>query len=302
VPSVLITGVSSGIGESTTRYLVERGLHIFGSVRKASDAEHLVDTLGDSFTTLVFDVRDTDSVRASVATVERKLAAESQVSLNGLINNAGIAALGSLECLSDERFETSLMINVVGTRNVINAFLPLLRGDAQSNAAPCPSPNILPNPLPTTSTRRKTRIINISSLSGIINTPITGAYCVSKHAMESLGEVYRRELYDQNIDVVSIRSGPVASKIWTKNSAETVPGGDHPLYRAMTRRAVKISENATTDAISGDVIAKLVFEILQGKKQKTHYELGKGATVSKLIRLLPTRLADRLISRAMRSD
>jgi len=57
----------------------------------------------------------------------------------------------------------------------------------------------------------------ISSISGVFNTPFNGAYCISKHAMESLGEIYRRELVMYDIDVVSIQAGPIASKIWTKN-------------------------------------------------------------------------------------
>ena len=85
------------------------------------------------------------------------------------------------------------MVNLIGTRIVTNAFLPLLRHDDRLQSG---------------------QIINISSLSGILNTPMNGAYCVAKHALESLGEIYRRELLPDGIDVVSIRSGPVQSEIW----------------------------------------------------------------------------------------
>ena len=100
--------------------------------------------------------------------------------------------------LSDEVFRAQIEVNLFGVRNVTNTFLPLLGAskDFKGTAG---------------------KIINISSLSGIFNTPMNGAYCVAKHALESLGEVYRRELMMYGIQVCSIQPGPIQSKLWDKN-------------------------------------------------------------------------------------
>lgn len=280
-PTILITGVSSGIGQSTARYLVNQGYRVFGSVRRQDDAASLQSELGSNFTPLIFDVSDSVAVVQAIGTMAQEL---DSTPLAGLINNAGIAALGPMECLDDDQFEQSLRVNVIGTRYVINACLPLLRGKTGTAMAAQYKPG---------------KIINISSLSGIINTPVSGAYCVSKHAVESLGEIYRRELLPQGIDVVSIRSGPVASEIWNKNQSDNIASCADCLYDNMIAKAGKIIQDAQRHAIPATVIATLIDEILKGKKRKTHYELGRGATLSKLLRHLPDRWVDRMIVRSM---
>ena len=80
-----------------------------------------------------------------------------------------------MNLLPDDKFRKQIEVNLFGVRNVTNVFLPLL--GAYKGFAGQPG-----------------RIINNSSLAGVFNTPFNGAYCVSKHAVESLGEIYRREL------------------------------------------------------------------------------------------------------------
>ena len=279
--SVVITGVSSGIGAATATFLSQHGYHVFGSVRKPDDAARLKESLGAALTPLIFDVCDARAVQAAAADVAEHLGNQP---LRALVNNAGIAAFGPLECLDDGLFERSLQVNVAGTRLVTNAFLPLLRGDAASTGKP--------------GTHAGT-IINMSSLSGIVNTPVTGAYCVAKHALESLGEVYRRELLPQGIDVVSIRSGPVRSSIWEKNSAETASPCKHNLYDRLIAGALRSKQGAQQSAIPGEEIAALILDILQGRKHRSHYEVSKGAIAARLMTYLPERWLDRVLVHAM---
>ena len=109
-PTILITGVSSGIGQSTARYLVNQGYRVFGSVRRQHDAANLQSELGSTFTPLVFDVSDSVAVVQAIGTMAQEL---NSTPLAGLINNAGIAALGPMECLDDNQFEQSLRVNVI---------------------------------------------------------------------------------------------------------------------------------------------------------------------------------------------
>ena len=209
--------------------------------------------------------------------------------LAALVNNAGLALFGPMECIDDGAFGDVIQVNLLGTRNVTNAFLPLLRpvkASTEQNGQPLPGPG---------------KIINISSLSGILNTPMNGAYCVSKHAMESLGEIYRRELLSAGIDVVAIRSGPIRSEIWRKN-LQPSPQFDGTSYEELATSAQGIMRHAQSEALSAEVIAQLVLDIIEGRKRRTAYEVGCGAVMARILAssLLPKRLADRLVDWALR--
>ncbi len=275
-PCVVVTGVSTGIGQSICRELIAADYTVFGSVRKRSDSDDLSAELGNLFFPLVFDVRNKESVLHAAQIVESQLQGQT---LRGLINNAGIAAFGPLEFLDDSDFESSISVNLTGVRNVTNAFLPALRG---------------------TASERPGKIVNISSLSGILNTPMNGAYCVSKHALESLGEVYRRELLPSGIDVVSIRSGPIQSEIWNKSRVEEDAYED-ATYQRMAHKAQRIMASAEKNALPASAIATTVIDILSGRKSRVAYHLSKGSWISLFLSVLPARWADRLIIRSLMS-
>lgn len=275
--NVVVTGVSSGIGQETARCLAKKGYRVFGSVRKSTDGKTLEDELGDQFHTLVFDVCDADSLAKSSEIVTEIVRGDG---VNAIVNNAGLALFGPIELLEDDAFEHIIKVNLLGTRLVTNAFLPLLR--------------IANNQ------QQKSKIVNISSLSGIFNTPMNGAYCVSKHAMESLGEIYRRELFAEHIDVVSIRSGPIQSEIWRKNIDSTSNYGD-TTYGNMANKTHKIMEHAKRSALPPSVIAELALDIIEDRKKKLSYHVGEGALISRIFSssLMPKRLADKLIHKAL---
>ena len=91
--SVVITGVSTGIGWGALKILTSKGIHVFGSVRKLEDAERLTSEFGDSFTPLIFDVTDEESIRAATEQVRNQINGNNVL---GLVNNAGIAIGGPL--------------------------------------------------------------------------------------------------------------------------------------------------------------------------------------------------------------
>src|SRR5258708_32335594 len=88
MPSVVVTGVSSGIGRGTAKVLVQHGFHVFGSVRKREDADRLSADWGEAFTPLLFDITDEQAVRQAAAVVADRLQGQT---LYGLVNNGGIA-------------------------------------------------------------------------------------------------------------------------------------------------------------------------------------------------------------------
>lgn len=275
--NIVVTGVSSGIGKAICHILIEQGYRVFGSVRKPQDAQPLIDAYPDMFEPMVFDVCDRTTIEAEGKRVSAMVDTDG---IAGLVNNAGLAVFGPIELLDDGAFDHIMNVNVTGTRSVTNAFLPALRLGRDNFG--------------------KTRIINVSSLSGIFNTPMNGGYCISKHAMESLGEIYRRELLPENIDVVSIRSGPIATEIWRKNIEETIPFSDTH-YKNMAIKSHKIMKYAKKSALPPSVIAELVLDILEGRKKRLSYHCGQGRNIARIFAssLMPKRLADRLIVNAL---
>ncbi len=284
--TVVVTGVSSGIGRAICKFLVQQKLTVFGSVRVAKDGDDLAEELGGNFYPLVFDLCDPAAIAKSRDRVSNHL---DDGVLTALINNAGLAQFGPQEFVDDREFEQVVSVNLFGTRNVNNAFLPLLRCRALGFESAAQS------------RRSPGKIINISSLSGILNTPMNGTYCISKHALESMGEIYRRELIADGIDVVSIRSGPIQSEIWNKNLKPT-PVYEVESYNEMSRTSQTIMRDAQANALPADVIAKFVWDIIEGRRRRTAYALGQGALMSRLLSsdLMPARLADWLIDRKLR--
>jgi len=133
----------------------------------------------------------------------------------------------------------------------------------------------------------------ISSISGVFNTPFSGAYCVSKHAMESLGEIYRRELMMYNIDVVSIQPGPIESSLWNKN-IDKYPEFDGTDYEKLLWRSNKVMKAAKRNALPAVVISKLIYKILT-RKTKLHFIVNKNWLPTVLfIKFMPARWVDRI--------
>ena len=245
--TIFISGVSSGIGYDAVRYLTSKGYFVFGSVRKPADKQRLEDDFPEQFKCVLFDTLDREAIKTAAAEVKAELGDQL---LTCLVANAGIAVAGPLEHVDDETFDHQLLVNVSGTRNVINAFLPML-------GASLDRPKNL----------RPGKIILNSSISGVLNTPINGAYCVSKHAIESLGEVYRRELYPFGIDVLSIQSGPIQSEIWNKNIGALDEFMETD-YATMAKNTNEILIKGQKSAQPAETISRLIEKIIETKRPK----------------------------------
>ena len=278
VKNVVITGVSSGIGRASLDILHAKGYHVFGSVRNQADSDHLSKIYPDRFTPLLFDVQNHDEViKAS------KVVFEQCETLAGLINNAGIAIPGPLEHLSEEQFEKQLDINVKSIRRITNLFLPFLGAEPNSSKPPG-------------------RIINISSVSGLFNSPFNGAYSISKHALESMTDIYRRELRKYGIKVIAIEPGPIKTEIWKKNLNKMDEFKDSDYYEVL-QKADKIIENAERNALPVESVSKLIAKCLVAKRPKTRYIVHKGKFVFQLMAYyFPDKLSDWLVHKTLTSS
>src|SRR5262249_47315029 len=174
------------------KVLIASGFHVFGSLRKQTDADRLSKEFGANFTPLIFDVTDEAAVAAGARQVEAALGGET---LFGLVNNAGIAVPGPLLYTKIDDFKQQIEVNLTGQLIVSQALAPLLGADRSRKGVPG-------------------RIVMISSVGGKNASPFVGPYNASKFALEGMSESLRRELMLFGIDVVIVAPGAVATPIW----------------------------------------------------------------------------------------
>jgi NAD(P)-dependent dehydrogenase (short-subunit alcohol dehydrogenase family) len=268
--SLVITGVSTGIGHHAAAEFCRRGFRVFESVRKPEDAARLQDVFGSAFTPLMFDVTDAVAVARAAAQVREEVGDQG---IAGLINNAGISDPGPLCELSPDVLRRHFETNVVGVLHMVQAFLPLLR------AVPAPWPG---------------RIVNISSLSGRIAYPFMGPYAASKFALEALSDSLRRELLIYGVDVIVIEPGAIDTPIWDKAAhlRATFEGSD---YHAVLKRIDTRIERRT--ALPAAAVTRRIVDAVVRKRPKTRY-----VVADRQIRFwfLPRWLLDRVIDRMLR--
>lgn len=276
--AVMITGVSTGIGLATTKYLKELGYHVFGSVRKPEDAARLEKEMGPGFTSLIFDVRDKPAVDAAAAKVK---AIMGHKYLRALINNSGIAVSGPLQHISIDKFREQQEVNVIGLLQVTQAFLPLL-GAVK------------------TQTDKPGKIINISSIGGRLSRPFYGPYNASKHAVEGMTGSLRRELLDFGIDAIVIEPGPIVSDMYekAKQDEDTFEG---TIYHDMYKYKNKFIEFSQKISIPAEGVARLIHNSIEMDKPKTRQVIVAKKWYIELLLRLPDRVVDRMITNQMKS-
>lgn len=272
--TILITGVSTGIGYGAAQQFIQSGYTVFGSVRTPADADRLQAELGASFTPLVFDVTDAEAIDRAVQFLTSHLAGSG---LGGLINNAGIAIGGPIQDQPIDVFRRHFEVNVMGLVQVTQAFLPLLGATGRHPVQPG-------------------RVLNISSVNGQVAIPFMGAYVGSKHAVEGLSHSLRRELALFGIKVIIVGPGAVKTPIWGKGT-DISRYENTPYYPAMSwfLKQVAVAERR---GFSIDYIGKRLVEIHEAPRPNVRYALVPGKFTSWILpRLLPARVFDWVVGR-----
>jgi NAD(P)-dependent dehydrogenase (short-subunit alcohol dehydrogenase family) len=274
VPSgtVLVTGASSGIGEATALHLTELGFDAVAAVRKDEDAERLAVS---GLRTVKLDVADSESIAAARAEL-------GDGPLVGLVNNAGIAVAAPLEFLPLDQFRHQLEINLVGQLAVTQQFLPALRAG-------------------------RGRIVNVSSIGGRVALPLVGAYNASKFALEAMSDSLRRELLSLGVDVIVIEPGGVKTPIWRKGnelaaeiSADMPPEAEGLYGRLMAALRTQTVKIATETGIEPREVAEAIGHALTAGRPRARYLVGRDAKMrGTAVKVLPARVMDRLVARAM---
>ena len=275
--SVVVTGVSSGIGLATAKVFLSAGFRVFGSVRKEEDARRLAAELGAGFSPLVFDVTDEKAVKTAASRVRSALNGQT---LSALVNNAGIAVAGPLVYLPIADFRKQLDVNLTGVMVTTQAFAPLLGVDRSLKGKPG-------------------RIVNISSVSGRQATPFLGPYAASKFGLEGLSEALRQEMMVFGIDVVVVAPGMVATPIWDKAEALDVEPYATTAFAGPIENVRFMAVKQGKTGLPAEKIGQIVRRAVTARYPKPRYEVSRGGMGKLVLSLLSRRTIERLTANAL---
>jgi NAD(P)-dependent dehydrogenase (short-subunit alcohol dehydrogenase family) len=207
--AVLVTGASTGIGRKLTERLAADGYFVYAGARKEEDLKAL--GVIKNVQAVHLDVTQPADIAAAVETITK-----GGRGLYGLVNNAGVATVGTIADMSPEEFDLVMNVNVYGPVRMIKAFEPLLIS-------------------------QKGRIVNIGSISGILASQNLPAYAMSKHAIEALTDSLATQLAPLDVQVAVVEPGNYNSNI-TKNALARIgadsKAANSPGYQIHTDRSI----------------------------------------------------------------
>lgn len=274
---VLITGCSSGIGYCVAQGLKHLGYPVITSARKEADVLRLE---SEGFTALQLDLADSTSINRAV---------EKTLSLTGgklyaLFNNGAYGQPGAVEDLTRESLRDQFEANLFGTIELTNRIIPVMRQQGYG------------------------RIIQNSSVLGLITLPYRGAYAASKFALEGITDTMRLELKGSGIQVSLIEPGPIESRFRTnafaayKAHIDAQHSAHRESYLKMENRLTKQSP-AAPFTLPPDAVLKKVIHALESARAKPRYYVTLPTYLFGILRrLLGTRVLDRVLLLVSRSE
>lgn len=252
----VVTGVSSGIGRATAQLLAQRGVRVFGTVRRLTGAEPL-----QNVELVEMDVRDENSVQGAVHRIIDKGGR-----IDVLVNNAGLALVGAVEETTVEEAAILFDTNVMGILRTTREVLPHMRKE------------------------RSGRIVNVSSIVGFLPAPYMGLYSASKHAVEGLSESLDHEVRQFGIRVSLVEPS------FTKTSLDTNSPRVKNLLAAYATEgdlAFQAIGKRIQTAHGPELVAGTIVEAALGRWRMRHRPKGDATTLGILRRYMPVGPVDK---------
>jgi short-subunit dehydrogenase len=258
----IVTGTATGIGQASAKALRHAGFRVFGTSRR-TDA-----SAAEGITMLACDVTDDASVKAMV---DKVLATTGRIDV--LVNNAGMGLLGGAEESSVGQAQALFDVNLFGVIRASNAVLPAMRK------------------------QKAGRIINISSVLGLIPAPFLALYASTKHALEGYSESLDHEVRTFGVRVCLLEPS------YTRTSFEqnmVLPDRALDAYVSARAGANAAMHDAMKTADGPDVVAEKVIEAVTAASPRRRYTCGKAARkVSILRRFVPEGMFDKSLRKQM---
>jgi short-subunit dehydrogenase len=267
--SILITGCSSGIGYAAANLLKNKGYRVFAGVRSEADMERLR-ALG--LESIFMDMSNSKSIQTGLEEVLTLTGGK----LDALVNNAAYMQVGALEDLSMAMIRAQFETNFFGAIELTRLVLPVMRKQGHG------------------------RIIQISSILGVITMPFYGAYNASKYALEGFTNTLRQELRDSNIKVSLINPGPITSKlrdrafdIYQQTIQQNQTNIHQATYEKLKQSYFKPSKRDERFFLTEDAVVKKIIHALESKHPNPHYFVGFPAHLFAILRrMLPDSWLD----------
>jgi NAD(P)-dependent dehydrogenase (short-subunit alcohol dehydrogenase family) len=280
MPTALITGASTGIGQATALRLAKAGWTVLAGVRNDEAGARLADEApAGRVLALNLDVTDFQQIKEAAGRVAELAGDSAPGRLDALVNNAGVGFGGPLELIHPDDLRTQFDVNVLGQVAVTQALLPALRA-------------------------AHGRIVFLSSVGGRVAMAYTAPYGASKHAIEALGDALRVELSTSGVQVALIEPGSVATPIWDKarqtSDKLTIPSELQQQYGHVPAAMDKALQDTAKRGVPPDQVAQTIERALAARRMKARYVIGSDArAMIAAKRLLPAHLFDRLAKRAL---
>ena len=261
----LITGVSSGIGREIAQLLAQRGARVFGTVRNLGGANAI-----EHVELVCMDVTEEASVKAAVNSVLERAG-----KIDILVNNAGYSLAGGLEETSIEEARQLFDTNFFGVLCVTQTVLPSMRQHGYG------------------------RIVNISSMLGVLPGPYRGMYAASKHALEGYTKTLDHEVRTFGIRAALVEPVYTKTKITAneKNVQTSIPA-----YADQKKRVTEFIEKEIEHGDDPHAVAEVVYNVVTSKSPRMHYPVGQGVMLSRLHRFVPPRMFDSVFRKRFQLD
>ena len=267
--SVLITGCSTGIGLETALHLSKQGFLVFATAREHEDVKKLKD-LG--FHSYFLDVTKPETIKYTLEEILKV----TDGTLDIVFNNAGYGQPGAVEDLTTQTLKEQFETNVFGLHEVTIQVLNIMK------------------------TQGYGKIIQHSSVLGLVSLKLRGAYNASKYAIEGLTDTLRLELKDTNIDVTLLNTGPVLSEFRNNAKAKTSQNIDieNSRFKISYEKSLSSNKSDVPFTLPAIAVAKIVEKIIKSKKVKPRYYITKATyLLGFLKRVLSTSKLDNILER-----
>lgn len=271
-PSIIVTGCSSGIGAWCARALKRDGWRVFATVRREEDRGSLE---VDGIETFLMDYTRSDTISALVEEVFARTGGR----LDALFNNGAYGQAGAVEDLPTEALRLQLETNVIGWHDLTRRVIPAMRAQGHG------------------------RIVQCSSILGIVPYKWRGAYNASKFALEGLSLTLRMELEGSGVHVSLIEPGPIASRFTANALAQIerfidLKGSVHAVEYERQLRRLRGESKPARGKLEPDAVYLVLKHALTAQRPKPHYIVTTPARQGALLKkLLPAGLFYRIIGR-----
>ena len=296
--SVIVTGASSGIGKATVIKLIESGYQVFGLARRydklvtlfSSESISKENKKEDLYIPIEFDITKPETFNDILGTI---LSRASENTVYGLVNNAGYVEPGAIEDISMNNLRDQFETNFFGLVGFTKKILPLMmtgRNKEEEGGGG--------------------RIVNVSSLAGLISLPLIGAYSATKYALEAVSDALRIEVWNKNIKIITINPGVIETDIYDvlKTRRDDLINNKNNNNTAEHSRFVgaynKYFTKGKYTGLKSSVVADVICNSISSPNPKQKYIIGssKEKIAVKLRPFIPDKLLSSLVAKRIHPE